>query len=95
MSAKREQALRDALNACIPWVAASGRGAAQQALIGACFAVGSDPWNWTAHPKVLEQRLALMPVRYRRAYQRRVASSPPPQSSRKQHPAAPDGKEKA
>lgn len=53
----REQELSEALQACIPWVASSGRGAAQEALAIACDLVGYDPFDWSSHPDVLRLRL--------------------------------------
>lgn len=58
--------MRDALWACIPWVATSGRGAAQEALAIACDLVGSDPFDWTSHPDVLAARMALLGMPDRR-----------------------------
>lgn len=57
---EREQALTDALQACIPWIASSGRGAAQEALAVACDLVGYDPFGWTSHPDVLKSRIELL-----------------------------------
>lgn len=57
---EREQALSEALEACIPWVASSGRGAAQEALAIACDLVGYDPFDWSTHPEVLRLRLRTM-----------------------------------
>lgn len=56
----REELLSDALQACIPWVASSGRGAAQEALAVACDLVGYDPFDWSTHPDVLKRRIELL-----------------------------------
>jgi len=50
------------LYACIPWVATSGRGAAQEALAVACSLVGSNPYDWTSHPDVLKSRMELLDI---------------------------------
>jgi hypothetical protein len=58
--ATREMRLEYALQKCIPWVASSGRGAAQQALAEACELVGWDPFDWSTHPDVLKRRIELL-----------------------------------
>lgn len=80
---KREADLEEALAACIPWVATSARGAAQEALAIACYLTGSNPYDWTHHPDVLEPRIALLPARMRRQLERRavVLSGRPPQTT--------------
>lgn len=52
--------LRSALIRAIPWVAASGRGSAQEALAYACAVADQNPWEWTNHRAVLRSRLALL-----------------------------------
>jgi hypothetical protein len=52
--------LKEALLACIPWVASCPRSAAQEALARACALTGSDAWDWTGHPDVLASRLKVM-----------------------------------
>lgn len=52
--------LKHAIAAMIPWVASSGRGAAQEALAQGCALIGVDPWDWTGHRHVLRSRLALI-----------------------------------
>jgi len=63
---KRVAALEDGLRACIPWVATSGRGAAQEALAIACELTASDPYDWTSHPDVLTRRRAILGLPDRR-----------------------------
>lgn len=58
--------LREALHACIPWVAVSARGAAQEALAVACDLLGSDPYDWSPHPDVLTARRELLGMADRR-----------------------------
>lgn len=56
LAAANEAAFREALEACMPWVAASARGAAQEALADACELLGINPLGWSAHPEVLLRR---------------------------------------
>jgi hypothetical protein len=58
--------LKHALSGCIPWVATSGRGAAQEALAVACELLGIDPFDWTSHPDVLATRCRLLGMPDRR-----------------------------
>jgi hypothetical protein len=48
--------LKHAISGLIPWVATSGRGAAQEALAEACELIGADPFMWSTHPSVLVRR---------------------------------------
>ena len=63
--AERER-LREALRACIHWVASSRRGAAQEALALACPLVCFDPFDWTSHPDVLVARMKVLGMSDRR-----------------------------
>jgi hypothetical protein len=56
---ERDEA-REAIALLIPWVANSGRGAAQEALAIGCDIIGSNPYDWTAHPDVLASRIELL-----------------------------------
>lgn len=67
----REEQLEHALRLCIPWVASSGRGAAQEALSVACHLTGQSPYDWTAHPHVLTERIALLDEPLRTDLERR------------------------
>lgn len=59
----------------LPAVGMHGRGFSQEALIRGCFLIGSNPWDWTDHPDVLERRLEIMPARYRKKFERRERAS--------------------
>ena len=54
--AAEAEALHEAIETLIPWVATHARGSAQEALSNACDLVGYDPFDWTDHPEVLKQR---------------------------------------
>lgn len=65
-AAQRQLQLEEALQACIPWVATNGRGAAQEALAIACDLVGWNPYDWTSHPETLTTRRSLLGLPDRR-----------------------------
>lgn len=55
----------------LPAVGMHPRGFSQEVLIRGCYLTGSDPWDWTDHPDVLEERLKFMPQRFRKKFERR------------------------
>lgn len=62
----REAKLEEALRGCIPWVASSGRGMAQESLAVACELLDIDPYDWTYHPDVLTRRREVLGMPDRR-----------------------------
>ncbi len=59
--------LKHALSRCVPWVAVSGRGMAQESLAIACDLLGTDPYDYSAYPDVLTRRRELLGMPDRRS----------------------------
>jgi hypothetical protein len=70
------QVARNFLERTLPIVGVSGRGFAQELLAEICLFLGDSPYNWTAHPDTLTQRIGLLPARKRKILERRRAVTP-------------------